>query len=343
MDVYEPGESQEPPAINMNLERRPTTDSDVAPESEGSEILQFQSSNPHRVHSNVYAVTPQGPEADGEGLDPQCRSLSMDSAYGTLSPESLLTELPHTAQSEGEETEEEEGDGAGQEEDQEEGDVVEEEQEEEEEEEDAASLGSQLSVVQSSKPRRRPHVHPQLHCLHRFSSLSISRSEDNLLQRLHSKLPLTKRLSLTTEEQDGSEHRDVNESPLAHSKSLSELEEQNCSELLSTELDQSDDCRRMSLPSDKVCASLKRAEARNSQRTSAQPRGGSTSPTNSSDGEITPSAGVDRTKKVTTGEESGETSPKKRKSSAQQHKKLTLAQLYKIRTTLVLNSTLTAS
>uniref|UniRef100_A0A3B4H4Y5 Pleckstrin homology and RhoGEF domain containing G5 n=1 Tax=Pundamilia nyererei TaxID=303518 RepID=A0A3B4H4Y5_9CICH len=39
---------------------------------------------------------------------------------------------------------------------------------------------------------------------------------------------------------------------------------------------------------------------------------------------------------------SGEASPKKRKSPGQ-HKKLTLAQLYRIRTTLVLNSTLTAS
>uniref|UniRef100_A0A3P8RN44 Pleckstrin homology domain containing, family G (with RhoGef domain) member 5b n=1 Tax=Amphiprion percula TaxID=161767 RepID=A0A3P8RN44_AMPPE len=41
--------------------------------------------------------------------------------------------------------------------------------------------------------------------------------------------------------------------------------------------------------------------------------------------------------------DSEEMSPAKRKSPAQQHKKLTLAQLYKIRTTLVLNSTLTAS
>uniref|UniRef100_A0A8C9YYN9 Pleckstrin homology and RhoGEF domain containing G5 n=1 Tax=Sander lucioperca TaxID=283035 RepID=A0A8C9YYN9_SANLU len=41
--------------------------------------------------------------------------------------------------------------------------------------------------------------------------------------------------------------------------------------------------------------------------------------------------------------DSGEMSTKKRKSPAQQHKKLTLAQLYRIRTTLVLNSTLTAS
>uniref|UniRef100_A0A3Q0SAZ0 Pleckstrin homology and RhoGEF domain containing G5 n=1 Tax=Amphilophus citrinellus TaxID=61819 RepID=A0A3Q0SAZ0_AMPCI len=66
------------------------------------------------------------------------------------------------------------------------------------------------------------------------------------------------------------------------------------------------------------------------------------SQSNSSDGEMTPSACLDKkTKSVATGD-SGETSPKKRKSPGQ-HKKLTLAQLYRIRTTLVLNSTLTAS
>uniref|UniRef100_A0A3Q1CUG0 Pleckstrin homology domain containing, family G (with RhoGef domain) member 5b n=1 Tax=Amphiprion ocellaris TaxID=80972 RepID=A0A3Q1CUG0_AMPOC len=122
--------------------------------------------SPHRVHSSIYSEHNQEVGPDGEELDPQRRSLSMDSAYGTLSPGSPLKELlPQPGQSEGEETEEEEGDREGR---------GEAEIEEEEEEEDA-SLGSQLSVIQSScKPRRRPHVQSRLHCLQRLSSLNDS-------------------------------------------------------------------------------------------------------------------------------------------------------------------------
>ncbi|KAM6981505.1 LOW QUALITY PROTEIN: pleckstrin homology domain-containing family G member 5 [Tautogolabrus adspersus] len=323
MDIDEPGEHQEPPAANMNLEGADKTDSDESPLSESSEVQQSHSMSPHRVHSNVYSET--GP--DGEELDPQCRSLSMDSAYGTLSPESLLRELqPQPGQSEGEETEEEEeGEDGGLE-------------EAEEEEEDAASLGSQLSVIQSSKPRRRPHVQPRPHCLQRLSSLTLSRSEDNLLQRLHRKNPVTHKHSLSDEAQDQSEHRDTDTSTLAHSKSMLELGK-NCLELFSSDLDQSDDSLSVSMPTDKLCATLRRAEARRGQRTAAGPTESNTS----SDGETAPSSGVDRINASTATSDSGEMSPKKRKSPAQQHKKLTLAQLYRIRTTLVLNSTLTAS
>uniref|UniRef100_A0A4W6FWD7 Pleckstrin homology and RhoGEF domain containing G5 n=1 Tax=Lates calcarifer TaxID=8187 RepID=A0A4W6FWD7_LATCA len=215
--------------------------SDVAPLSERSEIHQSQSTSPHRVLSSIYPEHNQEARPDGEELDPQCRSLSMDSAYGTLSPESLLRELQ-----------------------------------------------------------------PQ------------------------------------PEEQDQSQSRDMDASSLAHSKSMTELG-QNCMELLSSDLNQSDDCLSMSMPSEKLCASLRRAEAQHSRRAPAGQCEGSESQSNSSDGETAPSACVDRKNESTPAGDSGEMSSKKKKSPAQQHKKLTLAQLYRIRTTLVLNSTLTAS
>lgn len=321
MDIDEPCEPQEPPASNTNLEEIADLDSEVAPVSERTPVQ--QSSSPRRVPSSVYSE----PGPDGEELDPQCRSLSMDSAYGTLSPESLLRELqPQHGQSEGEETEEEEGEEVEQEE-------ARIEETEEEEGEDAASVGSQLSVVQSSKPRRRPHVQPRLHCLQR---LPLSRSEDNLLQRFHGKPHISHTQSLGSEPQDQSQRRDMDSSPLAHSRSLSELGE-NCLELFSSDLDQSDDCLTMSMPADKLCVALRRQEGR---RGCAAPAGHSS---NSSDGETAPSACEERRNGSVAAGDAGEVAPKKRKSPTQQHKKLTLAQLYRIRTTLVLNSTLTAS
>lgn len=320
MDIDEPGEPQEPPASSMTLEEIAEQDPEVAPVSERTPVQ--QSSSPGRVPSSVYSE----PGPDGEELDAQCRSLSMDSAYGTLSPESLLRELqPQDGQSEGEETEEEEGEEVEQEEARIE--------EEEEEEEDAASVGSQLSVVQSSKPRRRPHVQPRLHCLQR---LPLSRSEDNLLQRFHGKTHNSHAQSLGSESQDQPQTRDTDSSPLAHSRSLSELAE-NCLELFSSDLDQSNDCLTMSMPAHKLRATLRSEEGRS----------GCTAPAghgdNSSDGEAAPTACEEQKNGSTAAGDTGEVAPKKRKSPAQQHKKLTLAQLYRIRTTLVLNSTLTAS
>ncbi|XP_059188305.1 pleckstrin homology domain-containing family G member 5 [Centropristis striata] len=338
MDIDEPGES---PVSNMNL-KGTSINLDVAPLSEVQ-----QSSSPHRAHSGDYSEHNQETRPEGEELDPQCRSLSMDSAYGTLSPESLLRELqPQPGQSEGEEAEEEEEEeeeGGDREVEQDETEIEEvEEEQEEEEEEDAASLGSQLSVVQSSKPRRRPHVQSRLHCLQRLSTLAISRSEDNLLQRFHGDIPVSHTHSLSSEAQDQSQCRDMDTSPLAHSKSLTELG-QNCLELFSSDLDQSDDCLSISMPSDKLCATLRRAEARQGHTAPAGPQEGNESQSNCSDGETAPSACLERINESTATSDSGEMSPKKRKSPAQQHKKLTLAQLYRIRTTLVLNSTLTAS
>ncbi|XP_030589856.1 pleckstrin homology domain-containing family G member 5 isoform X2 [Archocentrus centrarchus] len=347
MDIDEPGEHPETPASNMNLQGSTNKDLDcvVGPLSERPTVQ--KSSSPLRVHSNIYTEHNQETGQDGEDLDAQCRSLSMDSAYGTLSPESLLRELqPQPGQSEGEETEEEEGDREGQEQEETEIEEVEEEEEqEEEEEEEDASLGSQVSVVQSSKPRRRPHVQPRLHCLQRFSSLALSRSEDNLLQRFHGNHPISLTHSLSSETQDQSQCGDMDASSLAHSKSMSELDQNSTEEnkeLFSTDLDQCGEGLSISLPSDKLSATLRKAEARHGLRAPAGQCEDNDSQSNSSDGEMTPSACLDKkTKSVATGD-SGETSPKKRKSPGQ-HKKLTLAQLYRIRTTLVLNSTLTAS
>ncbi|KAF0035928.1 hypothetical protein F2P81_011240 [Scophthalmus maximus] len=106
MDIDEPGENPAPPSPNMNLEGTTKTDSDsdAAPQSDSSEVRQAQSASPHIVHTGIYSERDQETGADGEELDPQCRSLSMDSAYGTLSPESLLRELqPQPGHSEGEE------------------------------------------------------------------------------------------------------------------------------------------------------------------------------------------------------------------------------------------------
>lgn len=346
MDIDEPGEHQEPPAPIMNSEETIQEDlnSLVGPLADRSELQQAQSTNPDTVLSSIYS------EPDSDELDPQCRSLSMDSAYGTLSPESLRRELQsQPGQSEAEETEEEERDqDQGQEVEQEEAEAEEEEDEQEEEEEEEedeegeeeeenASLGSQLSVVQSCKPRRRPHVQPRLHCLEKLSTLTLSRSEDNLLQHFHGKPPLSHTHSLNSEDQDQSQCRDMDTSSLTHSKSLSELG-LNCMEQLSSDLGQSDECLSMSMPSDKLCASLRMAEARHEHRAAARQ---CESPSNSSDGETVPTACVEN-ESTATGD-SGDVMPPKKKSPAQKHKKLTLAQLYRIRTTLVLNSTLTAS
>uniref|UniRef100_A0A3P9D9L3 Pleckstrin homology and RhoGEF domain containing G5 n=1 Tax=Maylandia zebra TaxID=106582 RepID=A0A3P9D9L3_9CICH len=84
-------------------------------------------------------------------------------------------------------------------------------------------------------------------------------------------------------------------------------------------------------------ATLRRAEARHGHGAPDGQCEDNDSQSNSSDGEVTPSACLDKKAKS-----AAEASPKKRKSPGQ-HKKLTLAQLYRIRTTLVLNSTLTAS
>lgn len=296
MDMDEPGEPRHPPASD-NLEAIADTDPTM------SEVPETQAtSSPRRLPSS--AGSDPGP--DPEELDPQCRSLSMDSAYGTLSPESLRRELqPQPDQSEGEEEEEGELLAAAKGE------------EDEEEEEDSTSLGSQQSVVQSSKPRRWPRVQPRLH---------LSRSEDNLLQHFHGENSASHARWLGPGTQGESRPRDT-DLTLAHSRSLSELG-RNCLEPLASDLHPSGEAPNGSVtaaaPSTVGDGHGRAAPAKEAQ-------------TCCSDGEAA------RNEPAAAESRSGEASPRNRKSPAQQHKKLTLAQLYRIRTTLVLNSTLTAS
>ncbi|XP_046895402.1 pleckstrin homology domain-containing family G member 5 isoform X3 [Hypomesus transpacificus] len=313
-------------------------------------------------------TTPIGPDAqqpppdqnqeaglEGEDLEPQCRSMSMDSAYGTLSPESLLEQRSCPGQSEGEDTEEEVGgrqaegrdttadervDMAVVEEEEEEEKVSdageeeeEEEEEEEREEEDSTSFGSQLSLAQSLRLRRRPPVQARLRFLQTPSSLAHkSRSEDNLLQHLAHALTHTRR----PREPDPSESRQAQKSTsLVHSKSLSELS-QDCTELCQSE---PEDFLTQSMPS----GALRKVQAKPLKRAEACEAGVGQAHSSGSDGETGPSGCLEGKGEATPSGGAGEESPKSRKCPAQQHKKLTLAQLYRIRTTLVLNSTLTAS
>ncbi|XP_064160791.1 pleckstrin homology domain-containing family G member 5-like isoform X2 [Anguilla rostrata] len=260
-------------------------------------------------------------------MDPQCRSLSMDSAYGTLSPESLLRELHLRARpghSEGEETEGEEAEPG-----------------EEEEEEDLSSSGSQRSVDSSLRLRRRPPVQPRPHCLQVFANRS--RSEDNLLQRLcQHALPGAPGGAAETSVQG--------------SRSLPHLCKRDPrSAELPREADEGrpdtgGDRLTQSAPEGELSDILRRAEAHGSRscpcsRASSSGSDCETAPPAAPEGNCNCSCSLGDS-----GEEqdcrepgAGRKCKSKAHGPAQQHKKLTLAQLYKIRTTLVLNSTLTAS
>ncbi|KAM4571306.1 pleckstrin homology domain-containing family G member 5 isoform 2-T2 [Fundulus diaphanus] len=324
MDVDEPAEHQQSPASSTNFEECSSKDSepDSVLLSERSELQQ----SAHRAYPGVYIEQIQ---EENEELDPQRRSLSMDSAYGTLSPESLMRELQlQPVQSEAEEVGERDVEfGEPEIEEVDEEAIEEEEENEEEEEEENASVGSQLSVVQSSKPRRRPHVHTRLECMQRLSPLTFSRSEDNLLQRVHDEDPVCRTHSLNSDSQE-LDCEDIDMSSPAPRKSLSQLRRNG--------LNRSEDCLSVSMPAGKLKAILNRAEAMNSRRSPDGPRQG----TELEEQTVVPSSS-DR--KCETAADGNSPKNKKRKPPAQQHKKLTLAQLYRIRTTLVLNSTLTAS
>uniref|UniRef100_A0A8C7VFY3 Pleckstrin homology domain containing, family G (with RhoGef domain) member 5b n=1 Tax=Oncorhynchus mykiss TaxID=8022 RepID=A0A8C7VFY3_ONCMY len=306
--------------------------------------------NPASPQDNLADRDPE-PEQEGimEGgeveLEPQCRSLSMDSAYGTLSPESLLRELDlqtRPGQSKGEETEEEggiEGHEVGVEVEMESEKVVRklmDEEVEKEEEEDSTSVGSQLSVVQSLKPRRRPPVTARLRSLQSLNIKSIS--EDNLLQRFRDNAPVSRIQTRSLTAQDQSEHRSERAECLVHSKSLSA---QDLTGLFKTDQDSEpeyEDFLSMSMPSGKLCDTLRKAEARQVQRAlaAAEACEGSNSQadSSSSDGEtmVAPSGGHGGkcSESFTAGCPEKQSSPKRRKTH--QHKKLTLAQLYRILT-----------
>ncbi|KAJ8016940.1 hypothetical protein DPEC_G00012570 [Dallia pectoralis] len=320
--------------------------------------LHCPSASPQGIHMDRHPESEQRGEGVGDGeLDSQCRSLSLDSAYGTLSPESLQRELGLQTQqghSEEEVTEEEEGEMEchqvqaekekchmelveEEEEQKDEGDD-DEDDDEEEEEEDSTSIGSQLSVVQSMKPRRRPPVTARLHCLRLNYK---SRSMDNLLQHFRDDAPVSRTQTNIPLVQDQSAGGGEGVEGLAHSKSLSELRRaQDLTEPFPTD----GDVLSTSMPSGKLSHALRTTQAwqramdlelRLRPATSCEGKG---SLSDSTDwGEMAGSS------ERRDGRAEEQSVPKNRKSATQQHKKLTLAQLYRIRTTLVLNSTLTAS
>ncbi|KAG5835490.1 hypothetical protein ANANG_G00244550 [Anguilla anguilla] len=219
-------------------------------------------------------------------MDPQCRSLSMDSAYGTLSPESLLRELhrrERPGHSEGEETEGEEAEPG-----------------EEEEEEDLSSSGSQRSGT-------APSGCGDARCSPAPTACRCSRTAGP-------------RSAEPPCEADGG-RPDAGEDRLTHSAPEGEL---------------SDILRRAEAHGSRSCP-CSRASSSGSDCETAPPAapegncGCSCSLGDSGEEQDCREPGAGRKCKS------------KAHGPAQQHKKLTLAQLYKIRTTLVLNSTLTAS
>ncbi len=257
---------------------------------------------------------PHPDSQEGSDLDPQCRSMSMDSAYGTLSPESMVETQSRVAPVEEDDDKETTGD-EGEDEEQENA-------EEEDDEEDKSSFGSQNSVALSLKPRRRPPVQCRLPFVERLAVKS--RSEDNLLSTVHHDNRNHGVVRAATE-RTGSRHTweqrvKYLEAPL--SRSLTELNPAESDEGLPTdaEMDESYSLT-CSLPSDILLDALRQAKI-------AHEAGSTQIPCIASDGELSPLSGL---------EGMG------RRKRSQQHKKLTLAQLYRIRTTLVLNSTLEAS
>uniref|UniRef100_A0A4W5QU66 Pleckstrin homology and RhoGEF domain containing G5 n=1 Tax=Hucho hucho TaxID=62062 RepID=A0A4W5QU66_9TELE len=344
------------PCLRHKDQQGPSLDSGIVTPPTGPEPLQCNPASPQ------VNLTDRDPEPEQEGgmeggeveLKPQCRSLSMDSAYGTLSPESVLREMDlqtRPGQSKGEETEEEgeiEGHEVGVEVEMENEKVVMKLMDEEvEEEEDSTSVGSQLSVVQSFKPRRRPPVTARLRCLQSLNIKSLS--EDNLLQRFRDNASVSRIQTRRPAAQDQSEHRRERAECLVHSKSLSA---QDLPGLFQTDQDSEpeyEDFLSMSMPSGKLCDTLRKEEARQVQRALAAAEvcegSNSQADSSSSDGEtvVEPSEGQGGkcSESFTAGCPEKQSSPKRRKTH--QHKKLTIAQLYRIRTTLVLNSTLTAS
>ncbi|XP_036389813.1 pleckstrin homology domain-containing family G member 5 isoform X2 [Megalops cyprinoides] len=287
-----------------------------------------------------------GMEVPGDlELDPQYRSMSMDSAYGTLSPESLLRELElrgRRGQSEGEESEGEEAETEGEEEEPE-------EEEEQEAEEDAGSIGPRHTVAYSSKLRRCRPVQPRVR--HLQGSSSISRSEDNLLQRFQGNSGANAPSAATDRQNQGEGER---ADGLGRSKRLSRLcrqSSQSSESIFQADMGQPDgdmDRLSQSAPASRLRGSLRRAQVQQVQRALSSTGcrrscGGSQANSSGSDGEAAPPAAREGHCTSMTDSLEGEEQGGVRKSPSQQHKKLTLAQLYRIRTTLVLNSTLTAS
>ncbi|KTF98595.1 hypothetical protein cypCar_00007715 [Cyprinus carpio] len=257
-------------------------------------------------------------------VDPESRSLSIDSAYGTLSPQSLVAELDlkgAVCQSEGEETD------AGEEEE------AFEDDEDGDDEDSITWNGSQITVNESYVSdghvnnekndfsgmslapgccshtlRRRSPVQPRPDYLQYFALRS--RSEDDLLQCL-------------TAPRCSSGRNNV-------SKSLTHLAKQTSHSTERFQSDEEDFSGDPKALSSKLTNTLRRAEARQVQRTLSCPNGEADCETK--ENETPPSGGLEEKSDLMLSQQ-----------PHQQHKKLTVAQLHRIRATMVLNSTLTAS
>ncbi|KAL1020592.1 hypothetical protein UPYG_G00002150 [Umbra pygmaea] len=230
--------------------------------------------------------------ADGK-LDPQCRSLSLDSAYGTLSPETLLREMDLQARQ-----------------------------------------GQTFSSSVHEASPARPPVKARIHCLQRLNLKS--RSEDNLLQCFHNAAPVVQIKTCSSTVQNQSVCRIGREEGLAHSRSLSEL--RRAHDLVGVDPEDND---FLGMPSGQLGARQRALKLR--LRPARSCEGNASLVDNSdSDGEtkVVPSEGQEGGVSLTA---RGSEKSLSRNRMALQHKKLTLAQLYRIRTTLVLNSTLTAT
>ncbi|KAL0157783.1 hypothetical protein M9458_045859, partial [Cirrhinus mrigala] len=300
MDMDESGSSLDPSTIQSDLVGLSDHDAGLSQHPDSTVPQQATDFEPHLDSQ------------EGSDLDPQCRSMSMDSAYGTLSPESMVETHSRVAPVE-EDDSEDDKETTGDEE---------ENAEEEDDEEDKSSLGSQNSVALSLKPRRRPPVQCRLPFLERLAVKS--RSEDNLLSTVHDEKS-NHGVARAATECTGSRHTweqrvKYIEAPL--SRSLTELNPAESDECLPTdaEMDESHSLTR-SLPSGMLLDTLRRAKI-------AHEAGSNQILSSASDGELSPPSGLEGMGRC---------------KRPQQHKKLTLAQLYRIRTTLVLNSTLTAS
>uniref|UniRef100_A0AAR2INT0 Pleckstrin homology domain containing, family G (with RhoGef domain) member 5b n=1 Tax=Pygocentrus nattereri TaxID=42514 RepID=A0AAR2INT0_PYGNA len=205
-------------------------------------------------------------------LDPESRSLSIDSAYGTLSPESLI-------------------------------------QVEEAEETKDATNGQQDLSCRSLTLRRRSPVQPRPDYLQHFALRS--QSEDDLLQRLAA--PLHSRATWSVRS-----NRNI-------SKSLSQLPKQVQYSNEHLRVEEGQPIQNPITVPDKDMNTLMQAESRLVHRALSCPNGQVESERASASGAL---------------EEKGDM------MAFQQHhqqRKLTRAQLQRIRTTMVLNSTLTAS
>ncbi|XP_066527314.1 pleckstrin homology domain-containing family G member 5 isoform X2 [Hoplias malabaricus] len=274
-------------------------------------------------------------------LDPESRSLSIDSAYGTLSPQSLIAELElkggAVEQSEGEET-----DTGEEEEAFEEDDDADDDDDEADDEDSTAWNGSQVTVNESSlwddrsnlqeEPaedadetknlmnspqvsgscrltlQRRSPVQPRPDYLQHFALRS--RSEDDLLQ-LFAALP-------------HSGPTLNNRSDRSVSKSLSQLSKQGLSSNEHLQVEEDQPNQSPAALSGKVTNTLRRAETRLVHRALSAPDGH-----DQSERTLPPAAVEEKHDLVF--------------QLPHQHRKLTRAQLQRIRTTMVLNSTLTAS